>query len=97
MNGIPIIEFLKIRNPNLIDIRDNLSYNIGHINNAINIPYYNLLNNHSHYLNKKMFYYLYCDYGKQSLEISNRLNGFGYHTSSLSGGYEEYKKYVNYL
>lgn len=74
----------------IIDIRDNYTYNLGHIPNANNIPYYNLLANHSHYLDKKNIYYLYCDYGKQSSEISNRLNSFGYNTHNIIGGYQEY-------
>ena len=53
---------------------------------SINIPYYNLLNNYSHYLNKNNTYYLYCEEGKQSLEISKRLNEFGYNTKSIKGG-----------
>jgi rhodanese-related sulfurtransferase len=57
-----------------------------HIKNSINIPYYNLLNNYSHYLNKNNTYYLYCEEGKQSLEISKRLNEFGYNTKSIKGG-----------
>ena len=86
MDTISIEELKKIKNPNIVDIRDNYSYNISHIKNAINIPYYNLLNNYSHYLNKNMVYYLYCDEGKQSMEISKRLNSFGYNTKSIIGG-----------
>ncbi len=82
----------------IIDIRDNYTYNIGHIKNAINIPYYKLLGNYSRYLNKNEKYYLYCDYGTQSNEISNRLNQFGYNTESIEGGYLEYiNKYQNGL
>ena len=80
----------------IIDIRTSYEYLQGHIKGSISIPYYNLLNNYSHYLNKYQLYYLYCDYGVQSREISNRLNQFGYHTDSISGGYIEYKKYYNY-
>jgi len=77
----------------IVDIRTNYEYNLGHIRGAINIPYYNLLNNYSHYLDKDQKYYLYCDYGSQSKEISNRLNLFGYNTSNIEGGYEGYKGY----
>ncbi|MBQ8218944.1 MAG: rhodanese-like domain-containing protein [Bacilli bacterium] len=92
MNGISISELLKINNPNIIDIRDNYTYNQGHLSNAKNIPYYSLLSNYSVYLNKNETYYLYCDYGKQSMEISNRLNLFGYHTYYLKEGYLDIKK-----
>ena len=80
MNEISMNELLKMNNPNIIDIRDNYSYNEGHIMGAKNIPYYSLLANYSIYLKKNEPYYLYCDYGKQSMEISNRLNMFGYNT-----------------
>ena len=90
--GITIEEVLKIKKPIIIDIRDNYSYSLGHIPKAINIPYYNLLSNYSHYLNKQNKYYLYCDYGTQSAEVSKRLNSFGYNTYNIIGGYEEYQK-----
>ena len=67
MNGISIYKILNTNEKNIIDIRDNYTYNQGHIKNAINIPYYSLLSNYSLYLNKKDTYYLYCDYGKQSI------------------------------
>lgn len=95
MNSISLEELFSQVNPQIIDIRDNYSYNLGHIKNAINVPYYNLLGNHSHYLNKYSNYYLYCDEGRQSKEISDRLNLFGYHTSNIEGGYYAYlKKYA---
>ena len=91
MEGILVEKVLQINNPNIIDIRDNYSYNLGHMKNAINIPYYKLLGNYSRYLNKNEKYYLYCEYGEQSKEISKRLNLFGYNTDNIKGGYMEYK------
>lgn len=92
MNEISIYKIINTNTKNIIDIRDNYSYNQGHIKNAINIPYYSLLSNYSMYLNKKETYYLYCDYGKQSMEISNRLNSFGYNTFYIKEGYLDFKK-----
>ena len=74
MNSISFSELKKISNPFIVDIRDNYSYNISHIKNAINIPYY-----------------LYCEEGKQSYEISKRLNSFGYNTKSIHGGFKSIK------
>ena len=93
MNTISYANLKLLDNPIIIDIRDNYSYNISHIKNSLNIPYYNLLNNYSHYLNKNNTYYLYCDEGKQSFEISKRLNSFGYKTKSIEGGYIAVKMY----
>lgn len=94
MSGISIQELLNMKNAQVIDIRDNYSYQQGHYYQAINIPYYSLLSNYSLYLNKKQNYYLYCDYGKQSKEISNRLNQFGYNTFYIEEGYLDFKKYL---
>ena len=91
MNEISIYDLLKMNNPNIIDVRDKYSYNEGHIRNAKNIPYYSLLRNYSIYLNKHDTYFLYCDYGKQSMEISNRLNSFGYSTYYVKEGYLYFK------
>ena len=96
MNSVSLDYVLNMNNPIIIDIRDNYTYNLGHIKNAINIPYYNLLSNYSHYLNKHDRYYLYCENGRQSLEISNRLNSFGYNTATINGGYEEYLNSLYY-
>lgn len=92
MNSIDITNLLSLPTKNIIDIRNKYYYDLGHIHGAINIPYYNLLNNHNYYLNKYSIYYLYCDTGEQSLEIVNRLNSFGYHTINIIGGYEAYLK-----
>lgn len=88
--GISLDEVLCLDNPIIVDVRDNYTYSLGHIPKAINIAYYNLLANYAHYLNKEDIYYLYCDYGKQSEEISKRLNSFGYKTRNIVGGYEGY-------
>ena len=91
MNEISINDLMKLSSPTIIDIRDNFSYNEGHIPNALNIPYYSLLSNYNVYLNKRDKYYLYCNYGHQSKEISDRLNMFGYNTSYVKEGYLYFK------
>lgn len=95
MDRISIGELLRLDNPIIIDIRSIYSYNLGHIRGAISVPYYNLLNNYSHYLSKYNRYYLYCDMGDQSLEIVLRLNSFGYDTVSIIGGYLEYLRFID--
>ncbi len=91
MNEVSIYEIINQSNINIIDIRSNYEYNLGHIKNAKNIPYYSLLANYSMYLSKNDKYYLYCDYGNQSKEISNRLNLFGYNTFYVKEGYLDFK------
>lgn len=92
MDTITVVELYRLDNPVIVDIRNSYYYNMGHMKGAISIPYYNLLNNYSHYLNKYVVYYLYCDSGEQSSSISLRLNRFGYHTVSVIGGYLEYQR-----
>lgn len=93
LSEISVIELFSLKPNNIIDIRSSYDYHLGHIEGAINIPYYNLLNNYSHYLSKYRLYYLYCETGEQSREIANRLNRFGYQMINLQGGYQEYQKF----
>ena len=95
VHNIQISELMGLRNPNIIDVRNYYYYSLGHIPGAISVPYYNLLNNYSHYLNKYRRYYLYCETGEQSLEIVERLNRFGYDTVSIVGGYQEYIRFMD--
>ena len=92
MHSIHIEEVMSLNNPIIVDIRAYYYYSQGHIKGAISIPYYNLLKNYSHYLNLYNTYYLYCENGIQSKEISERLNSFGYHTINIIEGYQEYLK-----
>lgn len=95
MFQIKLDELLKLANPIIIDIRSAYSYSLGHIRGAVSVPYYNLLNNYSHYLSKYNKYYLYCDTGDQSFEITERLNNFGYNVFSVIGGYQEYLRFID--
>ena len=72
-----------------IDIRDNNSYNNGHIDGAINIPFKNLLVNPK-LLNKNEIYYIYCQSGNNSKILVNYLNKLGYSCINVSGGYSKY-------
>ncbi len=87
---ISLKDLLNEKNSNIIDIRDSSKYNLGHIKGAMNIFYYDLLNNHQKYLDRNKKYFLYCDYGNTSKIVSMRLNKYGYDTVSISGGYNNY-------
>ncbi len=90
MDSIYVEELMLLHRPIIIDIRAHYYYNLGHISGAISVPYYNLLNNYTHYLNRYDKYYLYCETGERSREIVERLNRFGYDTVNIIGGYQEY-------
>lgn len=94
MNSIDIVSFVKkindISKDTIIDIRDNYSYSLGHIPNAININSNQLLNNPKEYLSFNKTYYIYCSGGNNSKRVVNTLNSFGYNTINIDGGYDMY-------
>lgn len=75
---------------NIIDIRENYEYRIGHIPNSINISKDLLELEPEKYLKKNKKYILYCDRGIASYELANKLSLLGYNTKSLTGGYLNY-------
>lgn len=86
--NISIKDLINKDNINVIDIRSIEKYNDNHIKNAINIPYILLLKNPSKYLNKNEEYYIYCQYGKNSLKVCNILSLKGYKVYNIKEGYE---------
>ena len=76
---------------NLIDIREKYEYILGNIHDSRNIPYNYLMMMPENYLDKNKIYYLYCDSGSKSRKLCMKLNGEGYHTVDLVGGYLRYK------
>ena len=62
----------------IIDVSDKYTYNLGHINGSINIPYDELINNYRSYLNKNEKYFLYCKSGKLSKRAVMVLSSLGY-------------------
>ena len=72
---------------NIIDIRDNYSYNIDHVFNSINIPMDELLNNYMFYLNKNEKYYIYCKSGIRSKKTCDLLRILGYNVVNVVDGF----------
>lgn len=83
------VDFLSLHQ-NIIDIRDKYQFILGHIPNAINIPYVYLLMTPENYLSKEEKYYLYCEHGEKSRKICLHLQELGYQAVDLVGGYESY-------
>lgn len=90
MSNISINDLLKIDKPTIIDIRNKVSYNNGHINNAINIPYEELLVNYNKYLLKDKTYYIYCSRGTKSVKLCQIMQMKGYKTIHILGGYQSW-------
>ena len=87
---VTVEEFLKIDNPNVIDIRMPQKYNENHIRRALNINSYDLMNNPEKYLNRSLIYYIYCQKGTSSKTLAQVLRVKGYQVFNIIGGYEEW-------
>lgn len=92
--NIDIIKLLKLQEKekiNIIDIRNSLLYNNGHIESSKNIPQTNLMLSPEKYINKHDIYYIYCQQGTSSSYLCTLLNNLGYRTVNIIGGYNAYK------
>ena len=85
---ISIDDFMKLVNPNIIDVRIPQKYNDNHIPGAININANSLLNNPEKYLNPSLIYYIYCQKGTSSRTLAQFLRVKGYQVFNIIGGYE---------
>ena len=85
---ITIDDFMKLVNPNVIDVRIPQKYNDNHIPGAININANSLLNNPEKYLNPSLIYYVYCQKGTSSKTFAQVLRVKGYKAFNIIGGYE---------
>ena len=71
----------------IIDIRDPEKYAKGHLDGAVNIPFFSLYFHPENYLEKSKKYILYCQSGSNSFLLVTYLNKLGYHCVNLEGGY----------
>lgn len=67
----------------LIDVRNKDEYEKKHIPGSINIPYNELIFNHSKYLSKSKKYYLICSGGIKSKRATNILSIYGYDVTNI--------------
>lgn len=67
----------------LIDVRNKDEYNKKHVSGSINIPYNELIFNHSKYLNKNAKYFLICSGGIKSKKATNILTVYGYDVTNV--------------
>lgn len=80
----------KGNNVNIIDLRSNQSFNNNHIPGSINIPYEKLLIEPKKYLEYGTEYYVYCQHGKTSSNVSFILRNQGFNVINIIGGYEQW-------
>jgi len=67
----------------LIDIEDNTTYKVKHIDGAINIPYLELSYKFNEILDKNKPYYIYCNGGHKSKRIVTILEMYGYNVTQV--------------
>lgn len=94
MYNIDVCSLIKIKEKIIIDIRDPINYNNGHILESINIPEYLLLSIPDKYLLPSKNYYIYCSTGHKSEKLVQDLNNKGFKCFNISGGYIEYREKV---
>lgn len=89
MENISVEELRKIiGNINIIDVRGRENFNNGHIGNAINVPFNELLINSDKYIIKNKVYYIYCQRGTRSVKLCQILRNKGYRVVNVLGGYQ---------
>ncbi len=85
---ITVDEFLRLNNPQIIDIRMPQKFNDNHIPGAINVSANSLLSTPEKYLNQSLTYYVYCQKGITSKTLAQLLWVKGYKVYNIIGGYE---------
>ena len=87
---ITLQELMYKNNPNIIDIRNENEFLMGTIPSSKNIPAIKLEISPEKYLNKNETYYIFCNNGKTSKVLTEKLNIQGYRTVNIVGGYYNY-------
>lgn len=99
MSGLEMISadwldtYVECKDCLIIDLRDREEYEAGHIKNAVNMPYDDLLGHVC--LPKNRLLVLYCDRGSLSMAQGKVLAKHGYRAVSVVGGMHAYRgKYL---
>ena len=87
---ITLQKLMYKNNPNIIDIRNENEFLMGTIPSSKNIPAIKLEISPEKYLNKNETYYIFCNNGKTSKVLTEKLNIQGYRTVNIIGGYFNY-------
>ncbi|MBT8284441.1 MAG: rhodanese-like domain-containing protein [Flavobacteriaceae bacterium] len=90
-NQLPITQFHQenLENYTLLDVRTPEEYEAGHLDNAININWYDAdFTEKVGVLDKENTIYLYCKKGGRSAKAQAVLDSLGYRAVDLTGGYD---------
>lgn len=87
-------EAIVNKNVQLVDVRTRIEYNGGHIENAINIDFFDHANFNENFagFNREQPIYLYCRSGNRSQRTAKKLAQIGFKKIyDLQGGYKAWK------
>ena len=90
MKRISIKKLEQIKNPNLIDIRNIEEYDQFHLPGAIHIDEHELLASPNLFLIVHQNYYLLCERGITSVEVTKKLRQKGYRVYAVKKGYQSF-------
>lgn len=80
----------KLKDIELIDIREDYEYKGGHVPTARNIPMGELITEPEKYLDKSKEYHIICQSGGRSARAYEALSSMGYKVVNVSGGTGSY-------
>jgi|SRR6056300_54256 rhodanese-related sulfurtransferase len=88
---ISVLDEVQMDEIMLIDVRTPEEYQAGHVENALNINFFDEnFTDQIKDLNTDKTLYLYCRSGKRSMNASKALSALGYKVVNLEGGYNAY-------
>ena len=90
---IHITEFSQkdVNNAIILDVRTPEEYAEGHLDNALNINWFDPdFQSQVESLGKSKTFYIYCKKGGRSAKASHLLDSLGYDVVNLAGGYDGY-------
>lgn len=88
---ISVLDEVQMDEIMLIDVRTPEEYQAGHVENALNINFFDEnFTDQIKELNTDKTLYLYCRSGKRSMNASKALSALGYKVVNLEGGYNAY-------
>ncbi len=93
-NTLPITEFSQedLEDYTLLDVRTPEEFAEGHLENAVNINWYDTdFVDQLKVVPKEHTLYVYCKKGGRSAKASALLDSLGYKAIDLTGGYDAYK------
>lgn len=86
VKSIEVNKLNNLKDINLIDIREEYEYSLGHLKNTKNVPMEELLEAPDEFLENDKTYYIICKSGIRSLRACNELKEEGYKVINVSGG-----------